>query len=661
MKYNYQKEIDFLRALAVTPVILFHINPEFLPNGYLGVDLFFVISGFVITKTLLKEKNIFGEFKITSFFLRRVKRIYPALILMVSISILLIVVFGVLNKNNFNFFLKTGLFSIFGISNFFLIYKNNDYFLNQEFNPFTHTWSLGVEEQFYMIYPFILFFTFKFVKNFLEIHLLETILLIISLFSLYLFFFNDSIISNFYSPAIRFWELAMGCLAFNLYLKTNWKNRNYSLFFLFLLIFVYFFEMKFFSYQIKTFLVVISAFIFFTSSSHTNRYINNWFFENRIFLYIGKISYSLYLWHLPVIYFSNIYLVKEFSAVFVLLITLLLAHLSYIYVEQPFRKNKKLDKIIIKLIYSVPIFMAISIFLIFFYGFDDSKNKINNIFHVSFVKTEKINYVKQKFNLGNRALPEYHLQNIDVIKHCFFESTKIRFSSFKSDSLCSKLRDKEKLFILTGDCHAQHFLPMIDNSKSIKNLFFLGDVSLSTLSLGCLLRNDCNKGENEQKQYHETLIKRINELTKSYKEVILINKVFFTERNNNMNLDFYKKVMEDYLDKLNRNIKIIFIYPTPVFDHGPESCVILKKNCSINIREGIKYQQKIIKVYTDLENERNNISIYNPNKSLCVDENCLIYDHNTDFLYYKDNDNLSVEASKFLSSSFNKWIIDKFY
>tara|TARA_B110000114_G_C14756500_1_gene263110 strand:+ start:81 stop:467 length:387 start_codon:yes stop_codon:yes gene_type:complete len=128
-----------------------------------------------------------------------------------------------------------------------------------------------------------------------------------------------------------------------------------------------------------------------------------------------------------------------------------------------------------------------------------------------------------------------------------------------------------------------------------------------------------------------------------------------------MNLDFYKKVMEDYLDKLNRNIKIIFIYPTPVFDHGPESCVILKKNCSINIREGIKYQQKIIKVYTDLENERNNISIYNPNKSLCVDENCLIYDHNTDFLYYKDNDNLSVEASKFLSSSFNKWIIDKFY
>ena len=188
MKYNYQKEIDFLRALAVTPVILFHINPEFLPNGYLGVDLFFVISGFVITKTLLKEKNIFGEFKITSFFLRRVKRIYPALILMVSISILLIVVFGVLNKNNFNFFLKTGIFSIFGISNFFLIYKNNDYFLNQEFNPFTHTWSLGVEEQFYMIYPFILFFTFKFVKNFLEIHLLETILLIISLFSLYLFF-----------------------------------------------------------------------------------------------------------------------------------------------------------------------------------------------------------------------------------------------------------------------------------------------------------------------------------------------------------------------------------------------------------------------------------------------------------------------------------------
>ena len=157
MKFNYQKEIDSLRAFAVIPVILFHLDYNLAPNGYLGVDLFFVISGFVITKTLIKNKETYGGIEITSFFLRRFKRIYPALIFMVFTSSILVTFFGIINLNNYHLYLKTGLFSIFGISNIFLIYKSDDYFLNQENNPFTHTWSLGVEEQFYLIYPFLLF------------------------------------------------------------------------------------------------------------------------------------------------------------------------------------------------------------------------------------------------------------------------------------------------------------------------------------------------------------------------------------------------------------------------------------------------------------------------------------------------------------------------
>jgi peptidoglycan/LPS O-acetylase OafA/YrhL len=189
MKFGYQKEIDSLRVFAVIPVILFHLNYNFSPNGYLGVDLFFVISGFVITKTLLKYKEIHGEIEIISFFLRRLKRIYPALIVMIVISSIFVSYFGVINFFNFHLYLKTGLFSIFGVSNIFLIYKSDDYFLNQENNPFTHTWSLGVEEQFYFIYPFLLFLIFKINTNKSFNKLIYYILTIISAVYLYLFFF----------------------------------------------------------------------------------------------------------------------------------------------------------------------------------------------------------------------------------------------------------------------------------------------------------------------------------------------------------------------------------------------------------------------------------------------------------------------------------------
>ena len=159
MKFNYQKEIDALRTYAILPVLLYHLSNSIIPGGFLGVDLFFVISGFVITKTLIKEKYTSGQIKIVNFFLRRIKRLYPALILMLVSSAILISIFGVLNFNNFHFYLKTAIFAIFGISNIFLIYKSDDYFLNEENNPFVHTWSLGVEEQFYF---FTLLFYFLF-------------------------------------------------------------------------------------------------------------------------------------------------------------------------------------------------------------------------------------------------------------------------------------------------------------------------------------------------------------------------------------------------------------------------------------------------------------------------------------------------------------------
>jgi len=153
---SYRPEIDGLRAIAVIAVIVNHINGSYLPGGFLGVDIFFVISGYVITASLFRHRfESFADF-IGSFYLRRLKRLLPALVLFVGILSILIC----LVNPNPGLSLQTGLASLVGVSNLILYLLKTDYFAGStELNVFTHTWSLGVEEQFYLVFPFIFWFS----------------------------------------------------------------------------------------------------------------------------------------------------------------------------------------------------------------------------------------------------------------------------------------------------------------------------------------------------------------------------------------------------------------------------------------------------------------------------------------------------------------------
>jgi len=158
-KHNpYRPEIDGIRAFAVIAVIINHFNKEILPSGYLGVDIFFVISGFVITSSLAgrSNKNLNLRDFLTGFYARRIKRLVPALVLFVFVTSVLICLFN----PNPDFSIKTGVASLFGLSNLYLLKQSTDYFAaSTALNVFTHTWSLGVEEQFYLIFPFVVWFT----------------------------------------------------------------------------------------------------------------------------------------------------------------------------------------------------------------------------------------------------------------------------------------------------------------------------------------------------------------------------------------------------------------------------------------------------------------------------------------------------------------------
>lgn len=159
---RYRPEIDGLRAVAVLSVIIFHLNNRWLPGGFLGVDIFFVISGFLITGIILSEIQN-GSFSFRDFYTRRIKRIYPAFIAAVSLAS--VIASQIFLYEDFNQMRKTIELSTVFLSNIYLGFRLGYFDLSADENPVLHIWSLAVEEQYYLLYPLLLIFCCKKTKS----------------------------------------------------------------------------------------------------------------------------------------------------------------------------------------------------------------------------------------------------------------------------------------------------------------------------------------------------------------------------------------------------------------------------------------------------------------------------------------------------------------
>jgi len=216
---NYRPEIDGLRALAVLAVIVYHFSQTLLPSGFLGVDIFFVISGYVITQSLDQQRTLPLVDFLRSFYTRRAGRLLPALLVCVGVSALLICLFNPFPVIS----IRTGMSALIGLSNLYLWRSSRDYFAPvAELNIFTNTWSLGVEEQFYLIYPILFWVIGRRTPR-----IFPALIALLSTASLLLYLWlniRHRELAFFLMPT-RFWELGAGVLV---YLERQMLGRAVS-------------------------------------------------------------------------------------------------------------------------------------------------------------------------------------------------------------------------------------------------------------------------------------------------------------------------------------------------------------------------------------------------------------------------------------------------
>tara|TARA_B110000881_G_C18591935_1_gene528609 strand:+ start:898 stop:2853 length:1956 start_codon:yes stop_codon:yes gene_type:complete len=339
---SYRKELDGLRAVAVIPVIMFHAGLFGFSGGYAGVDIFFVISGYLITNILLKELKD-DRFSLVNFYQRRARRILPALFVMIFITTILALL--VMPTEQLKSYANSVLSVITFTSNIHF-YVVSDYFsTTAEQKPLLHTWSLAIEEQYYLFFPLLLsFFITK--KNQLKKVLIA--LTLISLATAQILTISGYTESNFYLIFSRAWELFVGSLLAlyhldrrNLSLTT--KNLLSVVGLICIISSFFLFDDTTPFPSLYTLLPVLGACLIITCATPNN--IVGKLLSSPLFSSIGLISYSLYLWHQPIFSFLRMKTFGEPTNIYFLMaigLTFICAFLSYKLVETPFRKNKKL-------------------------------------------------------------------------------------------------------------------------------------------------------------------------------------------------------------------------------------------------------------------------------------------------------------------------------
>ncbi len=653
-KSAYIKGIDGLRALAVIAVMIFHLDPVFLPGGFSGVDVFFVISGYVVCSSLIKHSNERFDRFILGFYARRIIRIFPALIFCLIVAGIFTTLFVPKSWLSMTTS-KTGLFAYFGLSNYALVWFNDGYFSPRvEFNSFTHTWSLAVEEQFYLFFPFLIYMWLKHkdkCKTLISLAIIPIVLL--AFYSLYFSFVqtNENPQRAFYLLPSRFWELAVGALIYvshyhgKLIIQSPLIQRLVLISGSSLVVLAFIISNKnVFPFPWALLSVVGTAFLIIglVSNLETTTKAKQ-LFESKSLVEIGKRSYSLYLWHWPVyVLFRWTTGLESFVEMFAaLLITIILACFSYNYVEKPIRNSVFVKtKSSFRVVFVGIIFIGISYFI--------TKLIFDNQPKISLSVTAD----KQFWE------PQEWIVNTDLKKEYSSKTTK--------------------LFIL-GDSHAGAYSPMLHKLSSelniqVVNLSKAGCAVVNLISP--MTNNDIACQDHIKKVIEQVSIEaqandivflaslravRFGDQWSLFSDDSVSNKTKSSKATNMRELAFEEGVsIIQTLQSL--NVKIIIDAPKPIFKSPVFRCAdwfnksnpICLAGHTMSKHNLLDHRKHTMESLQKLSIKFPKLIIWDPFPLLCVSEQCSSIDNKKPL--FVDGDHLSTYGNKVLYPSFKTLI-----
>jgi peptidoglycan/LPS O-acetylase OafA/YrhL len=630
---KFRNDINGLRAIAVLAVVIFHYDRELLQGGFSGVDVFFVISGYLMTGIILRGlKN--DNFSISQFYLARARRIAPALAGVCSL--LLIFGFCLLSPNEYETLGKHVVGSLGFFSNI-MYWKESGYFdIDSQSKWLLHTWSLSVEWQFYLIYPVVLSFIGK-VFGIKRLGLLVVFSTILS-FVICIYATSNWPSAAFYLLPTRAWEMLLGGIAFLYPLRANEKLKKHMELVGFLLVFgsyIILSENDVWPGYLAIF-PALGAFLVLWSERFDSRISNNVICQK-----IGTASYSIYLWHWPILVFMHYYFEPAgYLLPIYLLVSILLGFLSYKYIEERY------NKISLK-----KLFLA--------------------VLTCAFVASIGWKYQP---NLFLNKLP---VNIIDSIKRQPAKCFNVKNSHTKSEWFCSINKDNEDPYdyFLFGDSHMFSMLPAMERF-SVENGYkgaYVGYNGCPPLINVIPLRTD--QTEKNCFNLNARIIRYV--IKNNIKNVVIVARWTYystgsysstdfsylgTEQSSNKSKEKSFKVFKDgMLSTIQKfsdaNVKVFLLLQVPQQKKSSESLYVKALKFGINNdslefvsvdrKVNAELQAKVNSFLYSLAKDFDNLILIDPQKTFCNTNKCIV--GNAESSYYFDGNHLSAYGALMLA------------
>ncbi|MCT4085434.1 acyltransferase [Elizabethkingia anophelis] len=601
---QFRNDIQGLRAFAFIFVFLFHLNPKWLPGGFIGVDMFFVISGYLITSIILHQKSS-NKFSFISFYESRIKRIVPAY----YFALLLVAIAGSFIYLDFDLqVLRRSLItSAFFISNVYFGGGDNYFGAKLAENPLLHTWSLAIEMQFYLLLPILLIL---FRKKILP-YIISLLIVIITAYVEYQFINKGYSSELYFSLLSRIPEFLIGSLFSIILVNSKIKlSKNINPLFLsivgVLMIFysIIFIDEKTLFPGITAFIPCIGVSLILISSDN----LITKFLSHKIVVYIGSLSYSLYLWHWPIMayirYRNGVYEGYQFTfteIIFITILTFVLAWISYKFVENTYRKlNNKKFLVAISLV-ALPL-VTLTFFL---------------------VKMTKGKEIPYEFKMASFGSNSHGRDTVETIG-----SKKSKYS---------------KIFLF-GDSHANVIKPYFDyiGNKydfSVKTLTSDSYPAIDNINKKEIPSNGLAFYDKSRKLVRSTLAEINNN------DIIILNTIAFEH------VPSMKCAVEKIIKSLRPDQKFILVKTFPILDRNPlriNRGIIKNSDYNFKIRDNIANNEAI----EELKLKYPNIIVLDLSKSKVFDNAPYIRDT---LIYYDDrhiNKKGAIELAKSQAEEF---------